>query len=387
MLWQGSLKNVQNISMDKKTKTKKTLILFSSLFETGGIQRYNKHLCDALSREFPDNYFTAVLLNPVGVKDHDRWANVSIKFIKNIPGQFFKKVMYVFYSIMLVLINSPRFIICAHPGLSPITFYIKKIFKIKYAVLTHGTDVWSLDGGLKLKALKNADLVVTVSRYTKDIMISSGISSNEINIIPDTVDLSLFTPKPLNENMKRRFQADKNTIIFTAGRISSLERYKGHDLLLEVMRELDKNFIWIVSGEGDDRLRLTRKAEKYGLNSRVHFLGRVGIDDLVDYYNLCDIFVMPSTGEGFGIVFLEAMACGKPVIGGGVDGSREPLMDGNLGYMVDPGNADEIATVIRKVISEKEKRNDPDFLRDQVRINFGIKSFQKKVKDVFKVHI
>lgn len=373
--------------MDKKTKTKKTLILFSSLFETGGIQRYNKHLCDALSREFPDNYFTAALLNPVGVKDHDRWSNINIKFIKNIPGQFLKKVMYVFYSVMLVLINFPRFIICAHPGLSPITFCIKKVFKIKYAVLTHGTDVWDLYDGLKLKALKNADLVITVSRHTKDIMISNGIDSNKINIIPDTVDLSLFAPKPLNEKMAKRFQADKNTILFTAGRISSLERYKGHDVLLEVMCKLDESFIWIVSGEGDDRYRLIEKAKEYGLSNRVHFLGRVGINDLVDYYNLCDIFVMPSTGEGFGIVFLEAMACGKPVIGGGVDGSREPLMDGNLGYMVDPGNADEITTVIREVISKKEKRNDPDFLRDQVRINFGIESFQKKVKDVFKAYI
>ena len=126
----------------------------------------------------------------------------------------------------------------------------------------------------------------------------------------------------------------------------------------------------------------------------MHFPGKVNINDLVDYYNLCDIFVMPSTGEGFGIVFLEAMACGNPFIGGKFDGSTEPLMEGRLGYLVDPGNDDELAEVIKEIVGarherplHKDKRTDPDFLRGQVREHFGIGSFRAKVKDVFGLYI
>ncbi len=371
-----------------------TLFLFSSLFETGGIQRYNKHLCDAFLSEFPKHSFTAVLLDPIAAKKIDRWENIHIKFIRNIPGNFFKKIIYAFHVLFLVIVNRPIFLVCAHPGLCPIAFFMKKIFGIKYAVLTHGTDVWYMKKGIKLKGLENADLIITVSRYTKEKIMSYGIDDNKIKVIPDTVDLSLFCPKPINEKMAEQFQPDKKTILFTSGRISSLERYKGHDILLDVMKALDENYIWIVAGDGDDRNRLMGKTKEYGLTGRVHFVGRVDIKNLIDYYNLCNLFIMPSTGEGFGIVFLEAMACGKPVIGGKYDGTREPLMDGSLGYMVDPGNVEEIARTVINVVGannelplQKDKRNDPSYLREQVKENFGIEAFKKNITNTFKEYI
>ncbi len=373
--------------MTENVQTGKALVLFSSLFETGGIQRYNKHLCDAFLTQFPNTSFTGILLDPVGLKSGDKWKNIRIKFIGNIKNGFLRKSLYAFYVGFLIVRNPPSFLICAHPGLSSIAFFAGKIFGIKYAVVTYGTDVWGVDRGLKFIGLRSAALIVTISRYTKDVMISNGINAEKIKIIPCAADLSLFKPDPVNKKMAGRFHADTKTILFTSGRICSLERYKGHDILLDVMRKLDESFVWIVAGDGDDRSRLMKKSEEYGLIDRVYFPGRVDISDLVEYYNLCDIFIMPSTGEGFGIVFLEAMACGKPVIGGGMDGSREPLMDGRLGYLVDPGNAEEIVQVIRKVGSEKEKRNDPDFLREQVREHFGIESFRAKVKDAFREYI
>ena len=73
-------------------------------------------------------------------------------------------------------------------------------------------------------------------------------------------------------------------------------------------------------------------------------------EEIVDYYNLCDIFVIPSKGEGFGIVYLEALACGKPVIGGNQDGAIDALCNGELGLLIDPDSVDEIASNLSDIL-------------------------------------
>jgi phosphatidylinositol alpha-1,6-mannosyltransferase len=104
--------------------------------------------------------------------------------------------------------------------------------------------------------------------------------------------------------------------------------------------------IYLVVGDGDDRSRLQALAVECGVADKVTFVGRVEADELPDYYRLADVFVMPSTGEGFGIVFLEAMACGVPVIGGNKDGSIDPLADGAAGTAIDPDNSAALASAI-----------------------------------------
>src|SRR5262249_12921035 len=104
--------------------------------------------------------------------------------------------------------------------------------------------------------------------------------------------------------------------------------------------------IYLIVGDGDDRPRLEALATECGVAERVRFVGLVRAEELPDYFRLADVFVMPSTGEGFGIVFLEAMASGVPVIGGNQDGSLDALGDGILGTAVHPHNCEEIASAI-----------------------------------------
>ena len=184
------------------------------------------------------------------MKNSDRWKNISIKFLRNVTNPLLRKFLYVFYVAVLIIKEAPDLLVFAHPGLGSIAFFIKKILGLKYAVVTHGTDVWDIDRGFKYIGLMNADLIITVSKYTKDKMISNGIDGDKIKIIPNTIDLSLFAPKPTNEKMAEQFRVGNKTILFTSGRISSLERYKGHDELLDLMRKLDDSFIWIAAGEG-----------------------------------------------------------------------------------------------------------------------------------------
>jgi phosphatidylinositol alpha-1,6-mannosyltransferase len=104
--------------------------------------------------------------------------------------------------------------------------------------------------------------------------------------------------------------------------------------------------IYIMVGDGDDRSRLEALVTEVGVRERVHFAGFVDGEDLADYYRLADLFVMPSTGEGFGIAFLEALASGVPIIGGNRDGSADPLADGTLGTQIDPEKEDELRVAI-----------------------------------------
>ncbi len=117
------------------------------------------------------------------------------------------------------------------------------------------------------------------------------------------------------------------------------DSYKGHARVLKALPHIRSRFpdvIYMIAGDGDGRAHLERLVENAGLRENVRFVGWVTAEERVDYYRLADVFVMPSTKEGFGIVFLEAAACGTAVVGGKADGSWDALREGSLGAAVDP---------------------------------------------------
>jgi len=144
-------------------------------------------------------------------------------------------------------------------------------------------------------------------------------------------------------------------VIMTLGRLSADERYKGFDEVLEVMPRLISklpDLVYLIAGDGSDRARLERKAAALGLQGHVVFSGHVPESEKADHYRLADAFVMPSRGEGFGFVFLEALACGIPVVGSKADGGRDALRDGMLGRLVDPEDSTELVEAIVQVVRE-----------------------------------
>ena len=342
------------------------LILFTDLLRTGGIQTYNRQLYNTLKSEFSQTRFIAVSL-------YGRRKNRSLQ-----------KISFVIKAILATFLYKPQFLICAHVDLSPIALFLKKTCSLRYAVLTHGIDVWGLRQGVKYAGLNNADIIITVSRYTKDRMVGNGIDKDKIKLLQDTVDTSLFYPKSADKNLLAGLKIENKKILLTVGRISSSERYKGHDTMLRVLKALGEEYVWLVIGSGDDLSRLRQKSKELGIAEKIRFLEEISNDRLVDYYNLCDVFVMPSKGEGFGITFLEAMACGKPVIGGNSDGSTEPLMNGKLGFLIDPDSAEEIIQAINLVFTVKENRTNANYLIKEIASNFGIQVFNKKAKEIFR---
>jgi len=160
--------------------------------------------------------------------------------------------------------------------------------------------------------------------------------------------------RPRNRDLVDRWNLDDKRVLLTLGRIVAAERYKGFDEVLEVMPDLVRDhadLTYLIAGSGSDVARLSAKAERLGVAEHIVFTGMVDEREKTDIYNLADVYVMPSRGEGFGFVFLEALACGVPVIASRCDGGREAVRNGELGILVDPSNPAEVRTAIDDVLA------------------------------------
>jgi glycosyltransferase involved in cell wall biosynthesis len=202
------------------------------------------------------------------------------------------------------------------------------------------------------KSLAAIDRIVGVSRLTLDhINDWAKLDVTRQRVLPNCVDLDVFTPGPKPDDLMAELGLCGKTVLMTFGRLASAERFRGFDEILELLPRLASEIpdvAYLICGAGPDRERLEQKARQLGVADRVRFTGFVAEQRKADYYRLADAYVMPSRGEGFGIVFLEALACGIPVLGSRLDGGREALLGGRLGELVDPDQAEEIhAGVIR----------------------------------------
>ncbi|MCG3175519.1 MAG: D-inositol-3-phosphate glycosyltransferase [Candidatus Omnitrophica bacterium] len=246
-------------------------------------------------------------------------------------------------------------VFCGHLHLAPLAEAIHRSTGLPYWLHLHGIEAWRPPSAF-LGTAPSARLVTAVSRYTRRRFLSwSEVDPGRCRLLPDTYD-ARFAPGPRSRQLVERYGLAGHRVILTVGRLSSSERYKGHDRLIVLMpRILEKvpEALYVIAGGGDDRPYLASVAERCGVSSKVRFIGRVPDEDLPDLYRSSDLYVMPSTGEGFGIVFLEAAACGLPVIGGRLDGSADALRDGLAGTLVDPGNMDELLKAVVGGLQER----------------------------------
>jgi len=234
-------------------------------------------------------------------------------------------------------------VICGHVRLVPLALLARAVTGGRLALVIHGIDAWQPTRNPLTNILaRKVDVLISVSALSMERFIGwTGLGYERGVVLPNSIDLAEFAPAPKDPVLTAKYGLQDKVLIMTMGRLASAERYKGIDEVLEVLPSLIAeipNLAYMIAGDGDDRMRLQEKAGLLGLRDRVVFTGLVPETRKRDYYNLADVFIMPSRGEGFGIVFLEAMACGVPVVGSAVDGSREALRGGMLGALVDPGD-------------------------------------------------
>lgn len=216
-------------------------------------------------------------------------------------------------------------------------------------------------------------MVTTVSRATRRSLLGwTRLAPERVRVLPDTVR-DVFTPGPASAELAERLKLGPGPILLTVGRLAASERYKGHEQVFSVLPTLRSKYptlVHVVAGEGDDRRRLEEQAvELSGDPSAVRFLGFVPEEELPDLYRLADVYVMPSTQEGFGIVYLEAAACGVPSVGGIGGGSSDAIPDERIGLIVDPSDKTALAEAIDRLLGKG--RVDPAAVEPYRRAHFA----------------
>ena len=210
-------------------------------------------------------------------------------------------------------------VVCGHLHLLPLAAIAAGRYGVPLLLVVHGIEAWRRPRirGL-VRSLRAVDAFVSVSHFTKKRLLEwAPLREDQAHIVPDCVDLAKFGPGPKPAYLRQRYGLSGRRVIMTLARLSASERYKGVDEVLELIPSLAEtipDLAYVIVGDGDDRPRLQSKAVRLGVADRVVFAGRILEEEKADHYRVADAFVMPGRGEGFGIVYLEAMACGIPVV-------------------------------------------------------------------------
>ncbi len=211
---------------------------------------------------------------------------------------------------------------------------------------------------LRDRVLTHADGLFPVSRYTGDLLKQRGVGPGRITVVPNGTDAERFAPCDATALRQALGVADRRVVLT----VSRLVPRKGIDTVLRALARTAAavpDVVYLVGGSGPDRPRLEALARAEGVADRVRFLGRIPEEALALHYNACDVFVMPARldpphVEGFGIVFLEANACGKPVIGARTGGIPDAILDGETGLLVEPDAPGALAEAMIRVLRQPE---------------------------------
>ena len=253
-------------------------------------------------------------------------------------------------------------IFAGHPNLAPIAVWMQKTSpRARAIVVTHGVEVWKPLPILRRATLRNAFLVVAPSTDTIERLVKiQRVPAERTRTLPWPLSPSFlrFAEAPAALPLPSGFPAGE--VVLTVGRAVASEQYKGTDRLIEAFAQIKTDFptVQLVSiGGGDDLPRLEALAKNLGVTERVHFLRDIPREQIAACYAHAEIFALPSTGEGFGIVFLEAMAFAKPVIAVAAGGARDLVRDEVNGLLVPARDSVALAAALRRLLGDKRLRD------------------------------
>lgn len=353
---------------------------------TGGIEKFNRSLLKALHE-----------LSVDGVCDADAFSSYDdASDEKYFPKKRFKgfkknRLYFLFYTLFVAFKYEQLYI--GHINLAVLACWIKRLKpSIKLVTIVHGIEAWKEQTGYKKRLLERSDLILSVSQYTKDQVLQKNatISANSIQLFPNTLDpyfkLPVHFQKPAYL-LQRYNLSTQDPLLLTITRLSFSEKDKGYDRVMQVLLSIKNTYPslkYLLGGKGDEgeTARIKNKIHELNLDNQVVLTGFIDDEELIDHFLLGDVFIMPSKKEGFGIVFIEALACGKIVIAGSKDGSVDALLNGELGVLVDPDSLNEIEAAILAAL--QNNTHVPFSLQKKVNEVFGFRQYKKRLASILQ---
>lgn len=337
----------------------KNKILFLTLYTfslTGGIEK----VCRSLAKALTDLQLPFHLLAM-----HDREADLDTRYLK---AEHFKGVNgRKFYFALTAIVKgiTSQTVILSHINLLIFAKIIKTIApQTRIILYAHGIEIWEQLPNWKKRFLQEKVEIWAVSEYTAaKISSMHQIDRKRITVVHNCLDPYFNIPTQFEKSadlLQRYHLQSEQPILFTLTRLSAQEAYKGYDVVLSAMPALLKKFPnlhYLLAGKADEQEwhRVKNLIERLSLKDHVTLCGFIKDEELADHFKLGSVFIMPSTHEGFGIVFIEAAACGAKIIGGNIDGSVDALLNGSLGTLVNPQDAAEVGLAIEQNLQSEHQ--------------------------------
>jgi asparagine synthase (glutamine-hydrolysing) len=249
-------------------------------------------------------------------------------------------------------------IVCGHINLLPLAYPVSLWLKVPILLEIYGIDAWQPTKSALVNYLAGrVDWFVSISDITSSRFLKwTRLPQLKGFLLPNAIHMEAYGPGEKDQTLLDRYRLSNRTVMMTLGRMVGSERYKGFDLLMDLLPELAEripDISYLIAGDGPDRPRLEKKAKALGMSDRVIFTGLIPEEEKAAHYRLADVYAMPSRGEGFGFVFLEAMACGIPVVASKLDGSREAVREGTLGVLVNPLDRGDVISGVISALSQQ----------------------------------
>ncbi|MFQ4138209.1 glycosyltransferase [Nodosilinea sp. PGN35] len=348
----------------------------------GGIQTYSGFLLGGLQTVLPTARLRVFTL-------HDRSTTLPTPAAPRLTYHTtgdrhprLRTAAFAAQTFQAALADRPDLIITTHVNFTPVAHGLKRWAKLPYWGVAHGFEAWEVAKPSVRRGMAGADQILAVSGFTRDrIRQSQGLSN--LGVLPNTFDADRFQVAAKPPQLLQRYGLrPEQPVILTVNRLAAGEPFHSYDQIvaaLPAIRQVLPDVHYLVVGKGDDRPRLEQLIADRRLQDCVTLAGFVPDTDLPDHYALCDVFAMPSQLEGFGIVYLEAMASGKPVLAG-LDGGQDALQHGDLGALVDPEDVGAIAHHLVQMLTRTYPNPliyQPQALRQRAIEAFGQQSFQR----------
>jgi phosphatidyl-myo-inositol dimannoside synthase len=364
--------------IDTRAQTSRVLVLATDAFGGhGGIAAFNRNLLTALTEHPRCEDVFCVCRQPPSASTQALPRN-----LKCATYPVDRKVAYALQAARASLAAPVSLIICGHMYLLPIAFMARLASRAPIALVMHGTDAWTPPPQRATRLLaRHIDSFISVSEFTKRRFLQwSHVDPMRGFVLPNCVDLTRFTPGPPDTTLLERYGLIGKKVIMTLGRLEATERGKGIDAVLGVLPKLVErlpDLRYLIVGGGTDQQRLMAKAVQLGVANKTVFAGRIDESVKAAHYRLADAYVMPGHLEGFGIAYLEAMACGIPVLASTLDASREAVGNGAFGLVVNPEDPTELEAGILSAL-ERPRGVVPEGLQQ-----FSYPGFRARLHRIF----